>query len=101
MAPAGILSVKNEMEWIQSLTQLNGLTQPLMFLVIDSVLYLSNNEIEIELVQLYLIVGTQTRAQQRAIFALIFGEFLRLICAHSYSQFYNGKISCCCVRHSA
>ena len=39
--------IKNEMEWIQSLTQLNGLTQPLMFLVMDSVLYLANNEIEI------------------------------------------------------
>ena len=43
-----LIYIKNEMEWIQSLTQLNGLTQPLMFLVIDSVLYLSNNEIEIE-----------------------------------------------------
>ena len=42
-----LIYIKNEMEWIQSLTQLNGLTQPLMFLVIDSV-YLSNNEIEIE-----------------------------------------------------
>ena len=43
-----LIYIKNEIEWIQSLTQLDGLTQPLMFLVIDSVLYLANNEIEIE-----------------------------------------------------
>ena len=43
-----LIYINNEMEWIQSLTQLNGLTQRLMVLVIDSVLYLANNEIEIE-----------------------------------------------------
>ena len=35
-----LIYIKNEMEWVQSLTQLNGLTQPLIFLVIDIVLYL-------------------------------------------------------------
>ena len=43
-----LIYIKNEMEWVQSLTQLYGLTQPLMILVIESVLYLANNEIEIE-----------------------------------------------------
>ena len=43
-----LIYIKNEMEWVQLLTQLNGLTQSLMILVIDSVLYLANNEIEIE-----------------------------------------------------
>ena len=43
-----LIYIRNEMEWVQSLTQLNGLTQPLIFLVLDSVLYLANNEIEIE-----------------------------------------------------
>ena len=43
-----LIYIKDEMEWIQSLTQFNGLTQPLMVLVIDSVLYLANNEIEIK-----------------------------------------------------
>ena len=43
-----LIYIKNEMEWVQSLTQLNGLTQSLIFLVIGSVLYLANNEIAIE-----------------------------------------------------
>ena len=46
-----LIYIKNEMEWVQLLTQFNGLTQSLMFLVVDRVLYLTNIRNEIEWVQ--------------------------------------------------
>ena len=52
--------------------------------------------------QLTLIVGHQKQQQQRAIFALILGELLRLNCARSYRPTLYGKIikllsAACCV----